>query len=41
MKFYKEWRTGSDDGSNITALQLLAGADTDYKWYIITGNGLP
>jgi hypothetical protein len=32
MKLYEGWRTDSGNGSNITALKLLARADSEYKW---------
>lgn len=31
MKLYEGWRTGSGEGSNITILQLLARANSEYK----------
>jgi hypothetical protein len=31
MKLYEEWRSGKGDGANLTMLQLLAKADSNYK----------
>jgi hypothetical protein len=31
MKLYENWRTGQGDGANITVIQLLARADSEYK----------
>jgi hypothetical protein len=31
MKLYQEWRSGTGDGANLTMLQLLARADSEYK----------
>jgi hypothetical protein len=31
MKLYQEWRSGKGEGSNLTMLQLLAKADSEYK----------
>jgi hypothetical protein len=31
MKLYQEWRSGKGDGANISMLQLLACADSEYK----------
>jgi hypothetical protein len=31
MKMYEEWRVGKGEGANITVIQLLAKADSEYK----------
>jgi hypothetical protein len=31
MKLYQEWRSGCGEGANLTMLQLLARADSEYK----------
>ena len=31
MKLYEEWRIGQGEGANITVIQLLAKADSEYK----------
>jgi hypothetical protein len=31
LKLYEGWRTGQGEGSNITVIQLLARADSEYK----------
>jgi hypothetical protein len=31
MKMYEEWRIGKGEGANITVIQLLAKADSEYK----------
>jgi hypothetical protein len=37
MKLYEGWRTGSGTGANITVLQLLARANSEYKRLQILG----
>ncbi len=37
MRLYKGWRTGNGEGSNMSIIQLLAHADSEYKRLTVIG----
>jgi hypothetical protein len=37
MRLYESWRTGTGDGANLTIIQLLARADSEYKRLVQLG----